>query len=91
MIIGHKVGRWASFNSPLGNHSMSKSSEPTCEYFLWNPPANSIPESSGYGIQILPGFGPWVLLHPTCVKIPPDAIPVSEIVTYLNTRKPADE
>jgi len=60
-------------------------------YFLWKAPINGLPEftSGGFGISILPGFGQWVLLHPSRKPIPKDAIAVEDVVKFLENKKTA--
>ena len=45
-----------------------------------------MPEASGHGIQIVPGMKQFVLLHATVREIPAGAIPVSEVVKFLESK-----
>ena len=55
-------------------------------YFFHKFPTTSLPEASGYGIQVIPGFGQWALIHPTASS-PPGAIPVEDVVAFLEKHK----
>jgi hypothetical protein len=57
-------------------------------YMFWKNSTNRTPEaeSGGHGVGIVPGLGDWVLLHPSHNPMPKDAIPVEEVVGFLNSR-----
>ena len=60
------------------------------QYALWHAPVDGLPEfkSGGYGVTVLPGFGQWVLLHCHIRRdLPPDAIPLEELVAWLEARR----
>jgi hypothetical protein len=50
-------------------------------YFFIKFPHDGIPEASGYGVTVIPGFGQWMLTSGE--DIPEGAIPVSDIVEFL--------
>ena len=63
----------------------------TTGYVFWKNINNRLPESEsgGHGVSIVPGFGEWVLLHPSHKPMPRDATPVEDVVEFLNSRAKA--
>lgn len=58
-------------------------------YAFHRPPSDGMPELAceGNGVQIIPGLGEWVLLHASVLSIPDDAIPVADVVAFLEQRR----
>lgn len=43
-------------------------------------------EYLGAGITVIPGFGQWVLLHGHIRDVPAGAIPVEDVVRFLDAK-----
>lgn len=58
-------------------------------YYFWKAPEKGMPEttSGGCGVTVIPGFRQWVLLHPVRGEPPEGAIPVEDVVGFLNSLK----
>lgn len=58
-------------------------------YFFRRFPYDGLPEASGYGITIIPGFGQWMLCStPDENEIPNDGISVERVVSFLEKEMP---
>lgn len=66
----------------------TKGVQPPCStsgYAFWKVPPHSLPEASGHGVTVIPGFGPWVLVHPSAAIA--GHVAVEDVVAFLDATR----